>query len=489
MSGKRTKRHSLNLEIETGFKQARYLQLAATLIHEIKRARLKPHEKLPGTRTLAKTLALHRRTVDAAYQELISQGWLYTRPSSGTYVVEHWPVTDVPSVEVFSNEGNAEASSPNPDVNSLKEIDIVSDGYSDPRLLPHSEISSALRTAILSTRNKKLKMQEDPRGLYALREAICAYLCLERGIVTQPDNILVTRGSQMALYLIGLTQFKNEEQIAIEMPGYQPACDAFEATGSRVVHVRVDEEGLSVEELERIVLQNQNIRAVYVTPHHQYPTTQSMSQERRQALLKLAHSYNLLIIEDDYDHEFRYSGVPLLPLISQVQQDHRILHIGSFSKILFSGFRLGYIVGDADLISNMAQKRALIDRQGDYILEKAMSEMINDGVIYRHSNRARLSYKARLDWVADQLKAHLSDFLDFEKPNGGLAVWIRLKEPHSARHWIDEAAKKGLYIPPLSSFYAKGKVRDNAFRLGIADMNDDELKRLVSILKEIANQK
>lgn len=469
-------------------KRAKYLDLADTIIDDIKRGRLKPQDKLPGTRTLAQMLNMHRKTIDAAYQELISQGWLEARPSSGTFVAKDLPV--------ILSEGPApikETSSFTP-TNLADRIlfetsdDVVSDGHPDPRLLPQADLANGFRSAVSSLKYAHIKQSADARGLKVLREAISDYLRQERGVSANADEIIVTRGSQMALYLSAMTCFKSGDRIAVEMPGYSQAWRAFEASGAQIVGIPVDENGLSIDALQSMLETGHCFRALYLTPHHHFPTTVSLSPERRVRLLELAKLHDFLIIEDDYDHEYRYVGQPLLPLIAQKDDDLNIIHIGSFSKILFSGFRLGYLVATPKRVQDMARARSFMDRQGDYLVEKAMASLIEEGAIYRHANKARLLYEERLDYLLAGIEEKLSRFVSVERPQGGLAVWIRLKSGQSARRWLNEASLLGLQIPPLDSFYPVAFQKDDGFRLGFADRSEREIDHLLHILQKIAQK-
>src|SRR5690606_18932354 len=203
---------------------------------------------------------------------------------------------------------------------------------------------------------------------------------------------LITRGSQMALSLAAHSVLRANDVVAVEQWGYPPAWQALRLAGAQVVPVKVDDEGLDVAHLavmcERQVAKRAPIRALYLTPHHQYPTTVSLSPARRVALLQLAATYRFAILEDDYDHEFHFDGQPLLPLASG-ESDASVLYMGTLSKVIAPGLRIGYLVAPQTVLQRAVAHRYYLDRQGDVVGEAAMAELLEDGELQRHVRRAR----------------------------------------------------------------------------------------------------
>lgn len=467
----------LALEVVPKEREPIFLALARSIIAEIERGRLAPGEPLPGTRSMAKSLGLNRNTVDAAYQELLTQGWLKAAPSRGTYVARNLPdLRDAPRVARASERNIYGLASHRPSIR-------FSDGVPDTRLAPTVALGQAFRRAVTSPIFMSEDTYGDPRGNPFLREALTFYLKDDRGLNVSADHIFITRGSQMALFLAASAIGDQCLRIAVETPGYSLAWAAFRASGAEVVGVPVDQEGIDVDALEELARTDKRVKAVYVTPHHQYPTTVPLSHARRFRLLEIARKYDLAVIEDDYDNEYRFGGRPVLPLASQCQGDLNFVYIGSLSKLISPGIRLGYAVASPQILRRMADFREAIDRQGDVALEQALADLIADGTVRRHARKACHIYHQRRDKLAGLLRAQLSDYADFDVPSGGLAMWLRLRPGISAETWAASATRVGLAVLPGVHFSLDVNNAPEAFRLGFAALDDAELERGVALLR------
>lgn len=465
-----------------------FINLAGSVIREIERGRLKPGDRLPGTRALARTLGVHRNTVDAAYQELVLQGWLTAEASRGTFVARDLP--DLGTQNWGACPAAARLASPLPQTWPAPPPMQFSDGTPDARLMPGLELARAFRRSLTGAELKSLPGYGDPRGAPSLRTALARYLSAERGLTVGADDILITRGSQMALFLAAAV-LNPGDAIAVEDPGYPLAWKAFRAAGARVVSAPVDTQGLDVERLGALLARDPTIRAVYVTPHHQFPTTVTLGAGRRLRLLEMARRHGLILIEDDYDHEYRFEGRPVLPLaaraLNQGGDQDRIIHIGSVSKLLSPVVRIGYATGAPDLIQTMTARREAIDRQGDLPLERALARLIDDGDLGRHARKARKIYEQRRDLLCAEIAARLGDAVAFDRPAGGLALWLRVNPDIDAAAWAAEAERSGLILTHGRQLQLepgpKGSPAANAFRIGFASLDETELVRAVNRLK------
>lgn len=469
---------TLAIEVRPEDREPVFLALARTIIHEIERGRLKPGDPLPGTRALSRNLKLNRNTVDAAYHELAMQGWLVTEPSRGTFVA-----TDLPDMALHPRPQRPAAPAAKPAAAPQRGILRLSDGAPDVRLVPTTAFAQAFRRALASAAFISGGTYGDPRGSGKLRDALSSYLRDERGLTAASSDILVTRGSQMALFLAASAVADPGSLIAVERPGYPLAWSAFRAAGADVIGVPVDAGGIDVEALEKIARTNDRLRAIYVTPHHQYPTTVTMGVARRLRLLDVARRFGLVLIEDDYDNEYRFDGRPILPLAARAEDDLPIIYIGSLSKLLAPGIRLGYAVASPQILIRMADRREALDRQGDLPLEHALADLIEDGTIKRHARKARRIYHARRDLMARLLQERLADDAQFALPAGGLAIWLRLNEGLSAETWAANAAKLGLSVMPGIHFDLETARPAEAFRLGFAGLDERELNRAIDIFE------
>ncbi|MEO8077763.1 MAG: PLP-dependent aminotransferase family protein [Acidobacteriota bacterium] len=307
----------------------------------------------------------------------------------------------------------------------------------DVRLLPAAMIGSAYRRAI-TRRKGDLLSYAHPHGHLKLRTAIAGMLSAPRGMTAAAENICITRGSQMALSLVARVLLRPGDVVAVEDLGYFPAWQAFRVSGGDVVPVSMDEDGLSVDALEALHARRP-IRAVYLTPHHQFPTTVTLSAARRRQLLEFAARAHVAVLEDDYDHEFHYDGRPVMPLIS-ADAHGVVIYIGSLSKVLAPALRTGYVVGPPALIDRVAAHRAVVDGQGDQIMDFALGELFEDGEIQRHVRRVRREYGARRDALVTALQRALGESLVFTIPAGGIALWARVADGIDVEAWAERDA-------------------------------------------------
>lgn len=470
------RRGSLQIDLPATGSRPIFLELAQSIITEIERGRLKPGCALPGTRALARSLKLNRNTVDAAYHELTMQGWLETRPSRGTFIAGDLPESaPLATIRRDVHEPSCERS---PTLAVLH----MTDGAPDARLMPHAELARAFRQALSSPSTLVEMAQGNPYGAPKLRSVLSEYLAHERGLTVPAAQLMVTRGSQMGLFLAAAALITPGDVIAVEEPGYPLAWAAFRAAGANVKGVPVDGGGIDLDRLERIAAQTPQLTAVYVTPHHQYPTTVTLGAGRRLRLLELARRHGLTLIEDDYDHEYRFDGRPVLPMAARASADQPIVYLGSLSKLMAPALRLGYAIASPTTLERMAQIREAIDRQGDFPLEQAFAWLIAEGDVRRHARKARRVYLARRDLFVDLLGKHLPDDVEFDVPAGGLAIWLKIREGLSAQRWSDNALKAGLGISPGARFTLDPTRPPEALRVGFASLDEHELEQAVQLL-------
>jgi GntR family transcriptional regulator/MocR family aminotransferase len=466
-------------------------QIAEALAAEIERGRLRPGQRLPGSRTLARTLHVHRQTVVSALEELTAEGWLVSRRASGTFVAEGLPDAR-PRALAYAGRRRAMPRrlaielKPAPDPELPTAVSprgiFMSGSRPDLRLLPADVIGRAYRRVVRSY-GPALLSYADPAGLLRLRRGLAAMLSATRGLAVDADTIMLTRGSQMGLALTARALIGPGDVVAVEHPGYRPAWEAFRLAGAEIVPVAVDVDGLDLGALGRLVAKRP-IRAVYVTPHHQFPTTVTLSAGRRLELLTLAAEAGFAIVEDDYDHEFHYSGRPVLPLAS-ADTAGTVVYVGSLSKVLAPGLRLGFVVAPADLIGRLVAYRSFADLQGDPALECAVAELLDDGLIQRHVRKMRRIYCSRRDALAASLRRRLGGFVSFAKPSGGTAVWVTTSDAPTMARWAATARRLGVILEHGRAFTLPGRSSAGA-RLGFASLTEDEIRGAVRRLASAA---
>jgi GntR family transcriptional regulator/MocR family aminotransferase len=346
------------------------------------------------------------------------------------------------------------------------------------RVVPTAALARAYRRALRDPAAQGLAYG-DPRGHALLRVALAEMLAATRGLAIGADDVLVTRGSQMALELIARCLLLPGDVVAVEDPGYRAAWQAFRAHGARLVPLPVDAGGLDVEALDALT-RTTRVRAVYTTPHHQYPTTVTLSAGRRLALLALARSHGIAIIEDDYTHEFHYDGRPVLPLASN-DTAGTVIYVGTLTKILAPGLRLGFMVGPPDLLARAAVERFSLDIQGDHVLEQAIADLFAAGEVQRHARRARRLYQARRDFMVERLRRRLGDALTLDAPSGGIALWAQVAADIDVPAWTARALELGVFVAGGRHFSFADRPLPN-LRLGFAGFDTRELAEATDLL-------
>jgi len=320
----------------------------------------------------------------------------------------------------------------------------------------------------------------DPAGHPALRGLLGDMVARSRGVPVDDGELLVTRGSQMALYLAARTILSPGDVVAVEAWGYRPAWEALRLAGATLVPVPVDAGGISVDALSELT-KTRKVRAIYVTPHHQYPTTALLSQPRRLALLALARAERIAILEDDYDHEFHYDGRPVLPLASADTRGN-VIYLGTLSKIFAPGLRMGFAIAPRKVIERMTALRILVDRQGDHVVEAAMAELIEDGELERHARRMRRIYATRRETLVEALDKHLSGIATYKVPQGGMAIWTHTPGI-DVEAWSERARERGVYIHTAKRFAFDGRARPY-LRLGFAAESEARIRTAIERLAE-----
>ncbi len=458
-----------------------FLRIARAVVDDVRRGRLRPGDALPGSRSLARSLGVHRNTVLAAYAELVAEGWVVAEARGATRISRALPDVVPRRLRGAAERARVPARpafdlGPEPD-GTLEPTGLVppgaivlAGGVPDLSLFPAAALARALRRAL---RRPDVLAYGDPRGTPRLRAALATMLSALRGLAAGPEHVLVTRGSQMGLSLVARALVRPGDAVAVESLGYRPAWAAFEAAGARLEPIRVDDGGLDVGALERRLAAGP-VRAVYVTPHHQYPTTVTMAPGRRLALLALAARHRLCVIEDDYDFEFHYDGRPILPLASA---DHAgaVVYVGTLSKLLAPGLRTGFVVAPVPLVERLAALRLAVDRQGDAALEDALAELVEDGEVGRHARRVRRAYLARRDALAEALEGALGQALSFQVPPGGMALWARAAPGIDVEAWAERALACGVVVQSGRRFARTGRP-PAALRIGFAAQPEARLR-------------
>ncbi len=481
----------IGFDIEDGPSRVPLAQrIAQSIARDVQRGRLTAGTKLPGSRQLAASLGVHRNTVLAAFEELEREGLTETRAARGTFIADAVPLLSQPA-----RNGKRRGPTPPlpaaplslalaPEIPPERLLSLppgtlpMLGGLPDLRLLPRATLTRAYRAALRE--NANAVDYGDPLGDSRLRTALSKLLAEKRGVHAPEGELIVTRGSQMGLFLAARALAHPGAVIAVEALGYRPAWEAFRMAGMEPVPVGVDRSGLVVDELEALC-RKRPVAAVYLTPHHQYPTTVTLSAPRRLQLLRLATEQRMAIIEDDFDHEVQFVGRPVLPLAS-ADEARVVIYVGTLSKVLAPGIRVGYVAAQAPVIDAMRRLRCYFDRQGDLAVERAVAHLIEDGELEAHVRRTRRTYGERRDALVHELRTQLGDVLSFREPNGGIAIWAKVQQGVSADAWARAALEHGVAVQTGRQFTFDGRPR-SYLRLGYARLDPDELKRAVGLLR------
>lgn len=469
-----------------------FRQLAQQFIKLIQEGKLLPGTPLPSTRNLAFDLGLHRKTVVAAYNNLIAEDWLESLPRKGYIVSPRLPVVKPRSYQQqrelsfttepgFAYQSFADVRLGPAEARARGSL-LIDDGFPDLSLLPRDAILKEYRRAIDYPVLQQLNSRWEPAGGPVFREAMAGILQQTRGLDIHVENLLTTRGAQMAIYLAAARIIQPGDKVLVGDPGYPFADRLFEQFGAELIRVPVDEQGMQIDRVAEL-LQQQTIKLLYVVPHHHHPTTATLSAARREQLLTLIADYPLAVIEDDYDYDFQFQYDPYLPLASG-QHGGKIIYIGSVTKVLGTPFRLGYLVASAGFVQAASNHRALIDLRGDIVLERIVAGLIQQGELTRLIQKGNKLYKKRCQYAADALRQQLGDWVDFTEPSGGMALWLRFADDFLLQPALQKAAAKGLHIMGQSQWLAKGRTPINAFRFGFASLAEQELDRAVEILAD-----
>ena len=481
--------YKTSIQFDRKGNQPLYLQLSNQIIQFIKNQQLPSNTKLPGSRTLAEQLNVHRKTIVACYEELLLQGWVESIPKKGTFVHHNLPELEQQKLDdrVVLNSKTTTGFSfykndilPHKPNEKLADFIYLNDGISDGRLTPLDEIARTYRRISAKKNIFKYLSYGTTYGNASLREVLVDYLNSTRGLHITKDNILITRGSQMGIWLSSQLLLEKEDVIIVGNTNYGSADSTFLNRNAIIKRVSVDMDGIVTEEIEKLCKQ-QPIKAVYVTSHHHHPTTVTLSAKRRIHLLNLAKRYHFAIIEDDYDYDFNYNHAPILPLASH-DANGNVIYIGSVCKTVAPVFRVGYLIASKEFVAEAAKLRGFVDRQGDALLELTFASFIKSGDLDRHIRKVLKTYKQRRDLFCKLLKEELSDFFEFEIPKGGMAVWAKLDTRYD---WsiVSEIAKKHQLEIGEWERYDLANVGHNYIRIGFASYNAVEIHELIRRLK------
>lgn len=465
-------------------------QIQEMLVRTILDGHLPIGEPLPSGRKLAEQLKVARNTVVFAYQQLVDEGFLISRERSGHYINPdilegriNTPKTE-PKVSTESTvKWNRLTVRPSAYPNKKKPDDWLSYPYPfiygqyDKSLFPVADWRECCREAASLSSIYDWASDSIDHDSDALLEQIHSRLLPRRGIWASPDEILITVGAQNAIYLAATLLLNQDRCIGVENPGYYDASNTFKSIAGTVKPLELDDDGMMVNDALN------DCDCVYVTPSHNYPTTISMTAERRQQLLEHSRQHNYIIIEDDYEPEFNYAGKPI-PSLKSMDNDGRVIYVSSLSKTLAPGIRVGYMVAPKEFIKEARALRRLMLRHpasnNQFIVAQFLKRGYHDATVRRLS----VALKERWETMHEALEKHLPGCA-LRPTFGGSAFWVKGDESIDASELAELAKQEGILIEPGSVFYHGDNVPLNYFRLGFSSIPADRIEQGVKILARL----
>lgn len=445
---------------------------------------LPPQTRLPPSRDLAAELHFSRNTVLTVYEQLLAEGYVVSRPGSGTFVAqtvpdrqlfapharpEHLPGDALPSLSTrgqhLLNQRRA----------STRQWGAFLPGVPDVNAFPHA-LFRKIQSRISRKPQARQLSYSNAGGSLALQQALVDYLRVARSVHCRADQILITEGIHQAIDLVSRMLCDPGDTAWIEEPSYWGIRNVLSVNDVKLEAIAVDLAGMDPPDSA-----DKPPRLIFVTPSHQYPLGCVMSLERRQRLLALARQYGCWIVEDDYDSEFRFSGQPI-PALQGLVDDAPVIYTGTFSKTLYPGLRLGYVVLPRPLMQALKAAHAELYRGGRLLTQEALAQFITEGHYTAHIRRMRLLYarrRARLaGLIIDNLgKEALSEFND----NAGLHLVLALPDGCDDVALADAANEKGILVRPLSRYYLNAQAK-RGLLMGFAAMDENEMEKAFAVL-------
>lgn len=433
----------------------------------IVRGELQPGDQLPASRQLASDLQVARGTVTTAVEILVAEGLLESRMGAGSFV-------SAEAARCPANTGRiADQIFPMPAIQTTPDIDRNENVRVNFRPCKPSMENFPLarwrRCVATAANSRPSGNYGDPRGDPQLREVIADYLRRARGLTVSTEQVLISNGSVHAMHLLAHLYLDSHSEVVFEEPGYPLARQMFQSTGASILPCRVDSDGLVIDELPA---NPKKVGFVYVTPSHQFPTGNRLSLGRRRALIDWAEKHGVIVIEDDYDGDFRYDVPPLAPMAAL--PNNCVVYCGTFSKTLFPGIRLGYTVAPAPLIDAIAAYRAIAEYAPNSITQAALQGFMANGDYDRHVHRMRRLYAAKRRVLASTL----SEYCDIGELSGldsGLHGLVRLNAPSSAKKLADKARKSGILVPTVSRYAMSQSFADDGLILGYSALSPEDI--------------
>jgi GntR family transcriptional regulator/MocR family aminotransferase len=475
-----------------------YQQIETYLRQGILSGSLAAETRLPASRQLARDLGVNRITVESAYAVLETDGLIYSKMGSGTYVLPPNPLSafskDKPGnawplwqQRLASNGGSAITASDEETTKASRHSRLISfaSGIGDAHLFPAEDFRKVLQTVMRRDGIAALDYGE-PSGHAPLRETI-THILASQGLQTRSENVLITAGSQQALSLVSQLLLKPGDVIMVESPTYSGALELFRALGFKVVGVPVDRHGMQVEALETL-LQQHHPKLIYTIPTFHNPTGTCLSSQRRIQLIVLADRYNIPILEDDFVGDLRYEG-RAQPALKALDPGGRVIYVSTFSKILMPGLRVGFLVAEGPIYQRLVDFKRVNDLATSTLIQRALEVYVTVGRYQSYLRRSCQLFRKRRDAMLSAIEQYLPVDINLDPPQGGLFIWLALPEYLSSETLLPLAWEEGVEFSPGGGFFSGGLEGRNWLRLNFVaqapDQIEEGIQRLGKAMKRL----
>ena len=451
------------IKLSKEFETPLYMQLYEQFRKMILTGQLRKGDRLPPSREISKELRVSRIIVSNAYEQLIIEGYLIGKTGSGTFVADklpdsmlntNWKQSERNKLieEKESDHSKIQTyQSSTPEKGSRIEVNMFQIGLPSLDAFPYKSWQQISNKVLKNMRTLHLGY-EDTLGYWPLRKAIAAYLRISRAVKCEAGQVIVVTGSQQSVNLISEFILAKDEKVWMEDPGYWGAKISFQNAGAKICPAPVENDGLNIG---YAIQKYGPAKLVFVTPSHQFPLGVTLSHNKRTQLLEYAHENKMWILEDDYDSEFRYEGVPLASL-QGLDSNGRVIYTGTFSKVLFPGLRLAYIVlPTLEMVEDFKKIKDHRDRQSPILEQAILTKFMEDGYFLRHIRKMRLLYAQRQKILIHLLREQLGEYLSIEAAPSGLHLVCLLSDKINVEKFKQEIAKQKLTVSFISNFTLK----------------------------------
>ena len=474
-----------------------YQQIKTHLRQGILSGILAADTRLPASRRLAQDLGVNRITVENAYAELETEGLIFSRLGSGTYVLPPDPLLPLPKnndatwplwqQSILAQDKTPQSRLPGPKRSAARHPQPISfaSGIGDANMFPAEDFRKVLQMVMRRDGIAALDYG-DRNGHGPLRESI-AHVLASQGIQTRPENILITAGSQQALSLVSQLLLNPGDVILVESPTYSGALDLFRALGFKIVGIPVDTQGMQVDGVEKL-LQQHHPKLIYTIPNFHNPTGTCLTGPRRRQLLVLAERYNVPILEDDFVGDLRYEG-RTQPALKVLDPGGCVIYVSTFSKMLMPGLRVGFLTADGPVYDGLVNFKRVNDLATSTLVQRALEAYLTVGRYQSHLRRSCQIFRKRRDVMVSAIQRHLPTGFHFDPPQGGLFIWLRLPQGLDSEELLPLAWEDGVDFAPGTPFFPDGMQGRNWLRLNFVAQApgqiEEGIRRLGKAIKRL----